>query len=259
MGSQSSESGDEKELRGARQRKLDRAKSRDAITSQINMDTIKEGKKIAPTRNTEREENQNNSVLMKQRSTTRWNLFRGTKTKLQSSSSTEKDEKSYPEKNMTRKKSTKKITSRTTQDVTTDRKHVNDKITKPSGGITFNKTTASPELKNLRKMPVVENSNNRVLREQIASESSAKRSPYSFRKPTQAVMNNGSGSFKTANNGVVPPRSMDIDVPKIQRTSTLDKEGKTRVKGEPGDEKEIKRMKFDTTARGINKYDETES
>ncbi|XP_046845451.1 uncharacterized protein LOC124439271 isoform X2 [Xenia sp. Carnegie-2017] len=253
MGSQSSESGDEKELRGARQRKLDRAKSRDAITSQINMDTIKEGKKVAPTRNTEREENQNNSVLMKQRSTTRWNLFRGTKTKLQSSSSTEKDEKSYPEKNMTRKKSTKKITSRTTQEVTTDRKHVNDKITKPSGGITFNKTTASPELKNLRKMPVVENSNNRVLREQIGSESSAKRSPYSFRKPTQAVMNNGSGSFKTANNGVVPPSSMDIDVPKMQRTSTLDKERKTRVKGEePGKEKEIKRMKFDTTTREIN-------
>ena len=108
---QSSESADEKEVRGRRQRKLGRAnKSRDTDGSNNSLDTITESPKAAPKKK-ENAENKQNSILMKQRSTKRWRLFGGTKPKLRSvdKGSRSNSNESLPEKKGDEKKMKKDV------------------------------------------------------------------------------------------------------------------------------------------------------
>ena len=77
---QSSESADEKDVRARRLRKLGRTKSRETDGSNNSLDTITESpKNVVKAKN--KDENKENSKIMKQRSTTRWRLFSGTRQK----------------------------------------------------------------------------------------------------------------------------------------------------------------------------------
>ena len=85
---QSSESADEKDVHARQQRKLGRTKSRDTGGSNNSLDTITESPKAgAKVKN--KDENVDNSFVMKQRSTKRWRLFSVSKPRR---SSPEKDE-----------------------------------------------------------------------------------------------------------------------------------------------------------------------
>lgn len=85
---QSSESADEKDVHAKQQRKLGRTKSRDTGGSNNSLDTITESPKAgAKVKN--KDENADDSFVMKQRSTKRWRLFSVSKPRR---SSPEKDE-----------------------------------------------------------------------------------------------------------------------------------------------------------------------
>ena len=273
--SQSSESVDENEVRGRRQRKLGRTKSRDTDGSNNSLDTITESPKTVAKSKTNAE-NKDNSKLMKQRSTKRWRLFGGTKPKLRS---VDKDAKSSNEdltgKKQDEKKLKKDAEAKPLKNGTVALKEKGENQAKPGEehpktGLTrtvSKDATALADRKGRTGVtPITETYTKSTLRKLNSQESSPKPLRNSLRKPSELRATQNTGFTRSISSGAAtvpragPMKRTNSDIKETEKglTRQTKDEKKTERKTdkapgktseETGAEKENKRAKLDIKSR----------